>query len=363
MPAYDFLVRRDDLRHTRFEEPSGAETELAPGEVLLSIDKFGFSANNVTYALLGGAMGYWEFFPGPQGWGRVPVWGYADVVRSEHEEIDAGERVFSYLPMSSQLIVKPIEVSATGFMRAPKLDHLASVYQRTLHVAADPLYSAEREDLDALWRPLFMTSFGAADFLIENSVFGAESIVFSSASSKTALGTAYLLAKADPRPAELVALTSPGNAAFCEGLGYYDHVLTYDDLKALSSDKAVVFVDVGGSERIRTQLRDHLGGALKQTVIVGAAQWEELEPGGGLDEPDSEFFFLPTWINKRREDWGKGEFAARYAKAWDDFAPSANDWMKIVYAHGPRAVEEVYRELLDGKTSPEIGHILSLTAR
>ncbi|MDQ3963227.1 MAG: DUF2855 family protein [Actinomycetota bacterium] len=359
MAGLDLLVRRNDLRDVRVEESSISEAELSPGEILLGIDKFGFSANNVTYALMGDSMGYWDFFPGPKGWGRVPVWGYADVVRSEHDDIKEGERVFSYLPMSSHLVVRPIDVSDTGLMRAPKLDHLASVYQRTLRVAADPRYQPEREDLDALWRPLFMTSFGAADFLKDNSVFGAGSVVFSSASSKTALGTAFLLSDADPRPAELIALTSPGNVEFCERLGYYDRVIRYEDLTSLSRDRTA-FVDVGGSARIRNQLREHLGDALTQTIIVGAAQWEDVDAAGGLEEPDSQFFFLPSWMDKRRDDWGKGGFSARYAAAWDRFAPSVDNWMKIVYADGPNAVEQVYRELLDSKTSPEIGHILSL---
>lgn len=48
----DFLVTREDLRRTRFvptEEP--ADSELRSGEVLLEIDRFGFSANNITAGL------------------------------------------------------------------------------------------------------------------------------------------------------------------------------------------------------------------------------------------------------------------------------------------------------------------------
>ncbi|HEV3471769.1 MAG TPA: DUF2855 family protein [Actinomycetota bacterium] len=361
MTGIDFLVRRDDLRDTRFQGSTGATTELSPGQILLAIDKFGFSANNVTYALMGGSMGYWDFFPGPEGWGRVPVWGYADVIRSEREDIKEGERVFSYLPMSSHLLASPIEVSGSGFLRAPKLEHLSSVYQRTLRVAADPRYSREREDLDALWRPLFMTSFGLADHLVDEKHFSAESVVFSSASSKTALGTAFLLSKSEPPPGELVALTSPANVEFCERLGYYDRVVRYDELRSLSTQTSTVFVDVGGSVRIRRELRDHLGGGLKHVVIVGAAQWEDVDAAGGLGDPDSELFFLPSWMAKRRGDWGKGGFAERYGHAWTDFAPSVAEWMNIEQANGADAVERVYRELIGGKTSPEKGHILSLT--
>jgi len=65
-PGVDFLARRDDLRRTPFA-PSAVD--LAPGEVLLGVDRFGFSANNVSYAALGEAMRYWDFFRAPDGGG------------------------------------------------------------------------------------------------------------------------------------------------------------------------------------------------------------------------------------------------------------------------------------------------------
>ena len=42
-------------------------------------------------------------------------------------------------------------------------------------------------------RPLFITSFMLADFLQDNAFFGARQVVVSSASSKTAYGTAFCL--------------------------------------------------------------------------------------------------------------------------------------------------------------------------
>ncbi len=358
MAGLDLLVGREDLREVRFEEAPGAEIELSPGEILLGIDKFGFSANNITYAVMGESMGYWRFFPGPEGWGRIPVWGYADVLASAHVDIPMGERVFGYLPMSTHLVLSADGVTDTAFQRSPMLEHLASVYQRYLRMA-NPRQDANREDLNALWRPLFITSFGVADFLMENDLFDAEAILFSSASSKTALGTAFLLADTEPRSAELIALTSSANAAFCERLGYYDRVVTYEDLPSLPQMPAA-FVDVGGSQRILRDLRDHLGRSLTKTVAVGATQWEEQDTTGGLGDSDSELFFLPKWMDSRREDWGPGVFISRYFEAWERFLPSIGAWMKVIHAYGPEAVEEIYRELLDGKTSPEVGHILSL---
>lgn len=362
--ALDFLVGRQGLRQTKFvPAPGPSESELQPGQVQLAIDKFGFTANNVTYAAFGDAMRYWDFFPGPEGWGRIPVWGYAGVARSAHDAITEGERVFGYLPMSTHVVVQPDWVTEAGFVDGfPHRAGLPGVYQRYLRTAGDPRYEVEHEDQQALWRPLFMTSFGTADFLAENGLFGAQAVAFSSASSKTALGTAFLLSRSRPSQCEVIGLTSPGNVAFCERLGYYDRVLAYEGLESLSRDTPTVLVDLAGAEKLRRDLSDHLGNSLKQTVLVGATQWEEREAGGGLGAPDAQFFFLPTWIEKRREDWGPREFGGRYQDAWGAFLPSVGDWMKVVYAEGPAAVEAVYREMLEGKVNPEVGHILSLKA-
>ena len=87
----DFLVAKDDLHRCRF-----AHTQLAAlgsGQALLSVQAFGLSANNITYAMFGEAMSYWSFFPAEAGWGRVPVWGFAEVVESRHSSLEPYTRV------------------------------------------------------------------------------------------------------------------------------------------------------------------------------------------------------------------------------------------------------------------------------
>src|SRR5687768_6210832 len=109
----DFLVRRDDLRTTRVAD--AALPALGDGQVRLRLDAFGFTANNVTYAAIGEMMHYWDFFPAADGWGRIPVWGFADVAASRHPDIRVGERFYGYFPMSTHLDVLADEVRADGF--------------------------------------------------------------------------------------------------------------------------------------------------------------------------------------------------------------------------------------------------------
>lgn len=356
----DFLVAREDLRRTRFaptQVPEGSE--LRSGEILLEIDRFGFSANNITYATLGDGMRYWQFFPAPEGWGRVPVWGYAVVVASAHDELEVGERVYGYLPMSTHLVVIADQIKTGGFIdAAPHRADLPAVYQRYTRLGTNP-DDPDAEDQQALWRPLFMTSFGAADFLADRGVFGAERIVVSSASSKTAMGTAFLLAR-DLEGVGIVGLTSARNVPFTERTGYYDRVLEYADLRELPADAPLLFVDFAGDDRLLSELQRQVGERLRRTVVVGATHWEQRPVGAAPDGGEAEFFFLPPWMEKRRSEWGSGEFARRYEQAWDSFLPTVERWMHIHHHRGADDVEAVYRRTLDGQVDPSVGEMLSL---
>src|SRR5271168_2353536 len=104
----DFLLARDDLHRVRFLD--AAPPELEPGQALLTVQAFGLTSNNITYAVFGQAMSYWNFFPAEEGWGRMPVWGFAEVTASRHDAVEAGTRVYGYLPPSSELLVSPARV-------------------------------------------------------------------------------------------------------------------------------------------------------------------------------------------------------------------------------------------------------------
>ncbi|MDI1364128.1 MAG: DUF2855 family protein, partial [bacterium] len=90
--AWDFVVDKTDLRHAEFRPAT--LPDLAEGEVRLAVDRFALTANNITYAVFGEAMRYWDFFPAAQGFGRVPVWGFATVEASNHPDIAVGQRFY-----------------------------------------------------------------------------------------------------------------------------------------------------------------------------------------------------------------------------------------------------------------------------
>src|SRR5512133_3371064 len=153
MTTLDFLVRKDQLASTELR--SMPELPLSDGEVRLRIDKFALTSNNITYAAFGEAMNYWSFFPvngsDEPGWGRLPVWGFAAVMESRHPGLAVGEKFYGYYPMSSSVVLQPTRLSVAGF--ADGAAHRAAlhpVYNQYLRCSADPFYTSDSEDTQAL---------------------------------------------------------------------------------------------------------------------------------------------------------------------------------------------------------------------
>lgn len=347
-------MKRDDLRTVRTVD--GGAPKVGDGQALLRISRFAVTANNVTYAVFGDAMAYWQFFPAAdEGWGRVPVWGYADVEASRAPGLAEGERVYGYLPMATHLVVTPGEVQAGSFVdasshRAP-LPPIYNQYQRV--TGQDP--SREREQ--ALLRPLFMTSFLIDDWLADNGMFGARSVVLASASSKTALALAYVLSRNDR--GEVIGLTSAGNADFVGGVGYYDRTAAYDDVAGLPADVPTAFVDMAGGGRVLAAVHHHFGDSLVQSCLVGATHWEESAPPADLPGPTPTFFFAPDQLQKRRADWGPAGLFERVESAWGSFLDSVDHWLRIDERHGFDELADTWRVVVDGGMAPNVGYVVS----
>lgn len=362
--AIDLEVDRHDLRRTRVvpgrDSPASA---LAPGQLLVRVDRFALTANNVTYGAVGDQLGYWSFFPASEaGWGRIPVWGFADVVRSEHDEVPAGERLYGYFPMSTHLVIQAGDVSRGGLTDAsPHRAALPAIYNRYERVGADPGHQRAHEPAIAVFRPLFATAWLLDDFLAEQGWFGARRIVLTSASSKTALGLACLLATTRRADVRVVGLTSARNAAFVARTGYYDDVVTYDELDALPADEPAVLVDLAGDRAVRHRVHERLGERLRFSSSVGRAHWEAADAGAApLSGPAPVFFFAPEQARKRVAELGGRELNVRIAGALRAFLASAAPWLRLVEGRGPAAVEAAYRAVLEGQADPAEAHVVGL---
>jgi hypothetical protein len=353
----DFLVKRDDLRECRVAESPPPEIE--PGQALLRVDTFGLTANNVTYAVFGEAMSYWDFFPAEDGWGRVPMWGFAEVERSEAAGVEPGTRMFGYLPPSSHLVVSPADAGEAGFVDAsPHREALPSAYHRYLAGGSDPFYRADTEEIQMLLRPLFFTSFLIDDQLDDDGWTTRGAIVISSASSKTALAAAFLLAKRDG--VELIGLTSSRNAEFVAGLGIYDRTVAYDAIDSVERGPTT-FVDFAGDGEVRLAVHSHFGDELLHSMAVGVTHWEEFGAGAAeLPGPRPAFFFAPDRVTKRSADWGSTELGTRVADAWHPFCEWTGGWLETIRAEGFDAVRDAYLDVIEGRVEPKRAHVLTL---
>ncbi|MGZ5194165.1 MAG: DUF2855 family protein [Ramlibacter sp.] len=361
MSTTTLLVRQDQLATTRIETREAAP--LAQGQVRARVDSFALTSNNITYAAFGDAMNYWQFFPtGEAGWGIVPVWGFGTVTQSMHPGVAVGERLWGYWPMAGEAVLQPDRLSPAGFSdAAPHRAGLHAVYNSYLRCNADPFYTPDSEDAQALLRPLFITSWLIDDFLADNDFFGAKAMLLSSASSKTAYGTAFKLIQ---RPGiEVIGLTSAGNRAFCEGLGCYTKVLTYEELDTLPAATPCVYVDFAGNADLRRNIHTRFAN-LKYSCSIGGTHVEHLGNAKDLPGPRATLFFAPAQVKKRQGDWGPAELGKKLVQAWHAFhtrvSNSAQPWLAVQQHRGPQEVQQAYATVLAGRGDPRLGHILSL---
>ena len=362
MTTTTLLVRQDQLATTRLMTTD--EPVLADGEIRVRVDAFALTANNITYAAMGDMLNYWQFFPtGEPGWGIVPVWGFGKVMASLHPDVAVGERLYGYWPMATHAVLAPQRANALGFSDgAPHRAALHAVYNHYLRTDTDPLYRADNEDVQALLRPLFITSWLIDDFLADQQFFGARRMLLSSASSKTAYGTAFQLAQR--AGIEVIGLTSPGNVAFCESLGCYHRVVAYDALEsALDAATPSVYIDFAGSVGLRQRVHSHVTG-LAYSCAVGASHVADLGGAGQLPGPRPVMFFAPAQVKKRISDWGAQGLNDRLVAAWNQFstavAAGPAPWLAVQRHTGPEATQALFAALLAGGGDPRAGHIATM---
>jgi hypothetical protein len=342
-----------ERRRSLLPEARVVPIELAPGEgeVIAHIDLAALTANNVTYAVHGGApLHYWNFFPATDAeWGVVPVWGYAVVVESRHPDIAVGARFFGYWPSATHVKLQPGALKAGGFAdMAGHRQGLAPVYNNYRPAGGAP---AELDRLTALFQPLYGTGFVLGHALKADADAGRH-IIITSASSKTALATAWNLAQAG-HPA--IGLTSARNKAFAEITGYYRTVLSYEELAELDAGAESVLIDFSGNGALLTALHAHLK-ALTASHVVGDTNWSAAPPAS-LEGPQPQMFFAPTHWEERARAIGPAAFEAELAASLAAFVQTTGDWLTLEHISGADAYLEAFAALMQGQSDPRQGVI------
>ncbi len=142
----------------------------------------------------GDSLGYWHFFPTPkehaQDWGKVTVWGMADIVESNCPELTTGrERIYGFFPpWPAMLCCNQARLSRMGLPIPPPIARPCQRFITNIIAArASHEHYRQIENERCLYFPLFITSFVLSDFLQDQSFFNARQIIIGSASSKPPL--------------------------------------------------------------------------------------------------------------------------------------------------------------------------------
>lgn len=362
-----FQINKSAPARTRLIKITPAEyaESMDEGEVLVRVDRFGLSSNNITYVVLGDRLGYWQFFPAVAGpddetedaaqWGLMPVWGFGDVVESRCGTLKVGERLFGYFPPATHLVMRP---DASGAAAGPVLDasaHRADLpisYNTYERVLQDPDYDPADDDLRMVLNPLQITAWALWEALREAAWFGAEQVVVVSASSKTGLGLAQAL-KRDRTSPETIGITSPKNLNFVVGLGLYDRVVTYDEIEESLALRPSVVVDMAGSGTVLGRVHSHLGEAMRRSLNVGLTHWEEAGGGTGIIRERSEMFFAPGVMQERMKQWGAAEFTRQTREFLVRAFAESRGWLTIESVQGLDGMAAQYAAVREGSLAPD----------
>ena len=319
-------VARDDLRRVRVAETSPAGP--GPGEALFRVERFGVSANNVTYALLGDRLRYWDLFPAETGWGQIPVWGYLRAVASRSGEVEPGRRAFGLCPMSTRVLMRPDRGDAAGFRDASAARSAVSGVYNAYFWADGDSPGSRIGDLLVVLHPLFWLSFTLDSYLAENG-----------------------------------RLTSPRHVSFVKQTSEYGAVAGYDQLGALAAltGSRTTLIDVAGDHALRQEIRGQLAGRLTSVLVAGSTHGDGSPAAGGAAAGGAaDWFSAPQQIRDLARRWGWPVLQRRFTAALDGFAASAT-WLSVETVHGMSGLARVYQGVLDNNGSPAVAHVVDLT--
>lgn len=366
--AFVFEVAKNELQKTRIV-PLNIEQPLSENEVLLHIDKFALTANNISYGIVGDALGYWRFFPTDNSteqaqWGRLPVMGFADVIASNCDQIHLGERVWGFLPMATHVKILVGRISNTGFSDiSPCRAGLSPVYAAFDRVNQNPFYQKSNEDYDILLRGLFTTAWLIEDFMFDNHYFDSQQYLITSASSKTSIALAFAVKQRGERPA--IGITSETNKNFVESLGCYQQVVSYDQVTSLDANIASILVDMAGGKTTLSTIHHHFSDKLNYSCRIGATQHSDITLNDShsvdnLPGAKPKFFFAPSQLKKRSIEWGTGETMKRLNSSLLRYIEFCHAIITIEQTKDINQLDAIYQQVLAGTADASIGQVVSL---
>ena len=350
-----FQVNKKDLSQHRVVKENRVEHSV--GGVTLEVERFAFTANNLTYYMVGDKLGYWRFFPpidndNEGSWGVIPVWGIGKVIASSVPEVAIGNRYFGYFPPASELHMENC-TSTLGSLIDTSEHRLSLPQGYNLYRIIPSIDQSNmlQENLQMLLWPLYITSYCLWDVVDESSLPESTQIVILSASSKTSLGLAYALRDDNYN---VIGVTSSRNKEFISRLNVYDTLVSYDDINDINHTKTVV-IDMSGNGEIKKQLVSKLGDELLRYIQVGLTHWQQAN-----NNESSDFFFAPARIQMRMKQWGPDVFHAKTRDFIEQAIAWSSTWLNVKRQVGLNALNHDFDLICQGKIPANEGLIYSL---
>ncbi|KAH7393903.1 hypothetical protein DE146DRAFT_111175 [Phaeosphaeria sp. MPI-PUGE-AT-0046c] len=387
------LDRNDYSKHHVVSLPPKNEPEssLPPSSISIRPLILGLTTNNLTYARFGAFMGWYDIYPLPSSvpppftdtstFGRVPAWGYAEIVASNVPGIDAGMSVYGFLPIGTTTETFSVEFAThAGAKMSTQLvvtsahrQHVWKVYNR-YHLCA-PLAQlvAERDGgidnlgWDALMQGLFATGYnmnrhafaweedwrihpsGEGEWTAEDADLEGSVVVVLNASGKTARGFSHCLRQDRPneyQPKAIVGVGSEASVGVLRESGLYNKVVTNED-----AEETRKWIEEQGAKRVvlfEFGARPGAEDAWKTALTASGVPLKCITVGGEVKVLDREM------LGKRLASRGKvtavnasvlrekgielhGEkYFEDFYTAWEEFKRTSKG-MKIEWAEGVEA--------------------------
>ncbi|KAI2674363.1 hypothetical protein CBS147333_8208 [Penicillium roqueforti] len=189
------VSKLDNRQHASFNLEATTQKELSDSSVRIRTQLISLTSNNLTYALMGGFLHWWdaypvsESYPAPYNdslaWGIVPAWGYATVEETTIPELPKGTLLYGFWPTTStptDLELKRGSPKDHWLETSAHRQQLMPLYNRyTVTRTSSPisdlthapnLPDPARDELDRMaWTALYIG--GVAGFVLSEYVFSS----------------------------------------------------------------------------------------------------------------------------------------------------------------------------------------------
>ncbi|KAL5342197.1 hypothetical protein BJX70DRAFT_338341 [Aspergillus crustosus] len=310
--AIHVISKSDNRQHASFDLLESTQP-LQPSSIRVRADLLGLTSNNLTYALGGTRLHWWDAYPVPatapapynnnSAWGIVPAWGLATVQESTIPEIKPGTVFYGFWPTSSHAVdlqLNPAEPSGHWTEISAHRQNLMSLYNHYF------LFDTKGKDLanfgwDAAVRPIWGAGYVLSEYIftpdpenhppihplhesqpwtVEDSDLSKAVFVSVAASTKTGRSTAYNFFCRPPNAGPLGFLqvtSSPGAIAEAaekflpsfpvKAISYADVQDASEWIVSLKPEK-IVIADFGG----RNGALDKLVAGIKRNAELQSAR-------------------------------------------------------------------------------------------